>query len=185
MPNWCSNHVIVEGKKATIENLLETARDKTINDSFYFSFNNVLPMPSNLKQGLDHNDWCYYKWGTKWDINNENNDFKFIEPVAGGVEGNYVFEMFYETAWSPALAFWYNVSQIFPDLQITQEFFEEGSAFIGQTYYSSDFIESVSQPLDTRYYVMAGAEVDENGYVDWDIDQEYDLWKCFPLDAES
>lgn len=181
MPNWCSNHVIVEGPEENILNLISSASqgvdENGINN--VFSFENIIPTPENELNGEGWYSWRLANWGTKWDLNQSLIEFK--EPVEGGATGCLVFEMFYDTAWSPASHFWSNVCKQFPNLKITEEFFEEGCEFLGQTYYSADFVEKIDVMLDTKMYVKAGAVLNDEGYVDWDIDQDYNLWSCFPL----
>lgn len=184
MPNWCSNHVIVEGSKDEVLALLDIASagyDED-NNKNVFSFNNILPTPEEVLRD-DNNGWHSWRinnWGTKWDVEQSNDIMSGL--VDGGVEGNMVFELYYETAWSPAVAFWGNVAKKFPSLKVTNEFFEEGNSFIGQVFISDgQVVEDISRDIQPRDYVEAGAVLDEDDDVDWESSEDFSMWSLFPL----
>lgn len=182
MPNWCSNHVIVEGVKGEVERFLRLASDGV---SGGFSFDNVIPLPDdNDMSSVEQFKTTYELWGVKWDVDCDDSTFVLGEALDGGVEGNSVFEMFYETPWGPAENFWINVCGLFPSFQVTQQFFEEGNGFIGQTYARNGFIERVNEHLTDKHYVTAGAVFDDDGYVDYDASDDFSLWNVFPLTSE-
>lgn len=185
MPNWCSNHIIVEGEKSEILNLIDIASsgsDENNNKNF-FSFENVVPTPKELLEGDGWHSWRIENWGTKWDLHQDEKMFSNLEQ--GGVEGNMVFHLKYETAWSPAISFWMQVSDKFKSLQITNEFFEEGNDFIGQVYIvEGNIVDEVSRAFTKKDYILAGAVLDDEGWVDWDATDNLDLWSLFPLDSD-
>lgn len=186
MPNWCNNHVIIEGKKDEILELIDIASKGNNEDNVknVFSFDNVFPTPEEALK--DNNDgwyqWRINNWGTKWDIEQHADMLSDVE--SGGVDGNMVFELYYETAWSPAVAFWENVAKKFSSLKVTNEFFEEGNCFIGYAFIcEGQIIEDVSRAIHPRDYIEAGAVLDEDNDVDWEASEDFDMWKLFPIES--
>lgn len=182
MPNWCSNHVVVEGSEEEVLSLLALASSGQDEDGFenVFSFENLFPTPSDLLEDDGWYMWRVNSWGTKWDLNQPH--VKLEGPEKGGVEGCLVFQLFYETAWSPPLAFWSHVAKKYSTLKITQEFFEEGNCFIGQTFLNGEESTVDEYVLTDEMYFKAGAVFDDEGDIDWDNSAEFDMWKVFPLE---
>jgi len=60
-------------------------------------------------------------WGTKWN-SYENGDWNICNDEA---------TLYYETAWSPATAFYLNMSPQFPELTFKQTYADEGGFYIG------------------------------------------------------
>ena len=184
MPNWCNNHVIIEGSIDEVTALLDLASKGTDDDGVQniFSFENVYPTPKtdNVNSFLG---WHVDNWGTKWDLLQSTYGVKVSTPEPGGVEGCLVFEMHYETAWSPAVGFWLKVSELYPTLQITQQYFEEGMGFIGEVYVNSEELNESHSSLTNSHYIEAGAIFDSEGDIDWDATEEFDMWKVFPIET--
>mgnify|MGYP002737186235 CR=1 FL=1 len=166
-----------------------------------FSMNGVIPMPSHLlgksttlgkddgefakaiagDQTVEYSDWYHWRlahWGTKWDL---SADTTFVSPVIVQ-DDNASFEMSYDTAWSPVCDFWLQVSKKFPSLRIDVRYYEEGCNFIGQAIFEGgETLADECGGITSEDYVKAGAILDKDGNVDWDEDQDYDLFSIFPL----
>ena len=76
MPNWCSNHVIVEGERDEVDRFLKMASQSVNGEETVFSFNNVVPIKDEDLDGLDWLQVHYDFWGTKWDV--DCNDVTFF-----------------------------------------------------------------------------------------------------------
>lgn len=197
MPNWCSNEVEIKVDpeyKPEFDAFIKRARldnNKPSKDLF----NKIHPLPRHLKdtnhtfdnkeefnkalQGdtsAKYSDWYTWRlanWGTKWDVDPDHVDIQEHSVLIA-----------YDTAWSPAEAVWEKVSKDFPHLNIRVKYFEEGNDFIGESeYYGGDKTKDICLSFSTEMYVAAGAVLDEDGSIDWDVDQCYNLWDLF--DAEG
>jgi hypothetical protein len=167
-----------------------------------FSLNGLVPMPSHLlntkaspslqKDGefaqaiagnrdYEYTDWYGWRlahWGTKWDL---NPDSMFLSPMIVN-DDNASFSISYDTAWSPICDFWLKVSEMFPNVRIDNRYFEEGCNFIGQAIFEGgEVLADECGEITSEDYVKAGATLNNEGLVDWDEDQDYDLWSLFPL----
>lgn len=202
MPNWCSNDVTVLGASDRLEefrlfltraklNTPEAREEATdVSDKFNL-FNNLVPMPEQLKdvtvsvsdpkefanaiqgnQEAVYSDWYTWSiahWGTKWDVSP-----RFCELIDNALE------LSYDTAWSPAIHVWETVSKEFPTLLIKIRYIEEGMSFIGETWLEGgDTIKDICLDITPEMYVAAGATLGDDGKIDWDNDQDYDLYQLF------
>jgi len=78
------------------------------------------------KYGTDNwYDWANTNWGTKWGCYDSNE----LTIVKNGDKS--VASVHYQTAWSPATAFYLHVSKQFPTLKFTHYFADEGGGFLG------------------------------------------------------
>jgi hypothetical protein len=167
-----------------------------------FSMNGLVPMPSHLlntkatvgkeKEGefanaiagnrdYEYSDWYGWRlahWGTKWDLNPETTQLN--EMVVN--DDNASFSISYDTAWSPVNDFWIKVSEMFPNVRIDNRFFEEGCNFIGQTIIEGgETLADECGEITAEDYTKAGAVLDNEGNINWDESDDYDLWSLFPL----
>lgn len=150
MPNWSFNRMTVishdESDKAEVKRLREFIRrvDKDKDGKEFetpFSFQNVIPMPAELKDtvsptsnpnskeakalrakyGFDNwYDWRWEHWGTKWDACD----------VAYGLDddpGNLYVE--FNTAWSFPTPIAVELSKRFPTLTFTYDATEESGLY--------------------------------------------------------
>lgn len=210
IPNWCSNTTEVLGPEKDVRELLRLAQQeqyqiKEVDGELeswtpVFSMNGVIPMPSHLlhtsathgkdgefanaiagNQTIDYSDWYSWRlahWGTKWDF---NSDGVYLSPITVQ-DDNASFDLSYDTAWSPVCDFWLQVSKKFPSLRIDVRYYEEGMNFIGQAIFEDgETLADECGEITSEDYVKAGAILDKDGNVDWDEDQDYDLWNLFPL----
>jgi hypothetical protein len=207
MPNWCSNEVDIIGsadnvkefqaflRKAQLatEDQRELAEDGT--ERKFFDL--LVPMPKKLKgkdaqaklnqefadammgnQERKYSDWYTWSlahWGTKWDV-----DLQHVSL------DNNTISISYDTAWSPANHVWEKVTKDFPSLTIKVRFLEEGNCFIGETEYTNgECVKDICLDINTELYIAAGCVADANGEIDWDEDQEYNLYDLFEEGLEK
>lgn len=199
MPNWCSNEVIIssdnaEQLKAFAERL--TANHNPDNDGDGLPLcETFLPTPKALldadmskptdqtefanalsgNKDMEYSDWYTWRlahWGTKWDVS-------YLD-VDTYDDGRLLLS--YETAWSPINDFWDKVSEEYPDLVFDERFFEEGMGFIGEIIHEAgERTAEESGEIEVSDYVKAGAIASEDGKIDWDADQAYNLFDIFPI----
>ena len=89
MPNWCSNHIRIEGPKAEIDRITDILADDTDNG--------LLTALAPLEGEWDYNS-AINNWGTKWDITDhglEQEEYEHNGSVRGILEG------YFESAWGP------------------------------------------------------------------------------------
>lgn len=204
MPNWCSNDIDIMGASDNMEEFqaflvkagldTEDARDKATaygTDTSHELFNRLVPMPEHLRgttamatdesefmqalhgnQDIDYKDWYTWSlahWGTKWDVDLRHADLT-----------DNVLALSYDTAWSPANHVWEYITKEFPSLLIKVKYVEEGMNFIGETWYTEgECIKDICLEITSQMYKDAGATLDEDGAVDWDEDQDYNLYELF------
>ncbi len=167
-----------------------------------FSLNGLVPMPKHLEnttaspstqkdgefvqalagnKDYEYTDWYGWRlanWGTKWDLNPDS--MCLNEMIVQ--DDNASFSISYDTAWSPINEFWLKVSEMFPNVRIDNRYFEEGCNFIGQTIFEGgEVLADEGGEITQEDYVKAGAILNNEGEVDWDEDQDYNLWDLFPL----
>lgn len=149
MPNWCSNVLTVKGAKKELARFRKANKGsykneagRTINNAL--QLNALVPMPPELentqspgnenspeakalkkKHGYSNwYDWRVANWGTKWEVSEENCT---LETVDGALV--YTFD----TAWSPPGDWLDKVSKLFPSLEFSIRYSDEGGGFYGRT----------------------------------------------------
>lgn len=167
MPNWCDNEVVITSDDpAVLQKIMEIAPGEDTK----FSMENFVPTPNELLDGEGWYDWRVNNWGTKWDLGDE----VFIDQMGEGIS------LGYQTAWAPNVNFWAQFSKMYP-VKISHRYFEEGVCFIGEALIEDGAIDDYCVDIDEKIYKKAGAIVDADGNIDWDIDQNYNLYEAFPL----
>jgi hypothetical protein len=166
MPNWCSNEVVITANDpAVIEKIMSIAPGE---DS-EFSMENFVPTPNELLEGTGWYEWRIKEWGTKWDMS---------ELYMSTSERS--ISLGYSTAWSPNIAFWESFSKFYP-VKISHQYLEEGMCFIGEASIEDGRVEDYTTEITSSLYERAGATLDADGNIDWDKDQDYNLFDVFPL----
>jgi hypothetical protein len=150
MPNFCENKLSIDRLTPALETFLK--------DEGGFSFERMVK-PNRPE--FDENGWGTVSaqadaWGTKWDLN--ENDAK--EVADSLIENNAAS---FDTAWSPPVEAIRALSAMFPEVQFSLAYHEQGCAFYG----IADFIDgscedSCSDINDRQEYV--NFLVNELGY---------------------
>lgn len=120
MPNWCENKLTVEGKKDSLVRFMEQARGKEEEQAF--SLESLYPCPDSK----DWYDWRITNWGTKWDV-------QFSGVVESNTKKNPAKVIYcFDTAWSPPTSGIQEISNQFPMLTFTLNYWEAGMGFKGK-----------------------------------------------------
>lgn len=76
---------------------------------------------------IDGYHWNINNWGTKWDIYSDNLSLE----NCGWEEDLTEFVLYFDTAWSPPIAWLCTVAPMFPNLRFEMEYSEPGCCFAG------------------------------------------------------
>jgi hypothetical protein len=148
MPNYCDCDLWVDGSDEDIDRLVAVVGSET--DAFNFS--KIIPYPQafadrdadrtklneseflakygSRSDGFNSGgyDWCVQNWGTKWDA---------CRSVMRKATDCPLFR--FSTAWAPPLPVIKRLAELFPELMISLEYFEQGCEYCGGvTYVSKD-----------------------------------------------
>lgn len=118
MPNWCQNHLTVEGNDSDIAKLVESE----------FDFQKLRPCPY-----MDDTDkptkkwfWCMQYWSTR-KINTEHIDWCNKTPTELSLK--------FDTAWSPCFELLKYLTAEMPSLTMVHRYFESGIDIAGECHY--------------------------------------------------
>ncbi len=158
MPNYCECflHFYVSDK-SSVDDVLAAMK----NGDRIFDFDKLIPYPAKWKKadeayhewekgwakhpsgpgayedyckthprpddGYNHGgyEWCCENWGTKWNAG----DVKIVEKDEGAAVISF------ETAWAPPLPVIDKLAAMFPDIEMSFEYYEMGMAFCGSIRY--------------------------------------------------
>lgn len=149
MPNWCSNHIVIEGPTDKVETIWSIASDET--DSGLL--NALHPIGK-----WDYQTACD-EWGTKWDVSLSDANLELSHQDAGVS----IIEGYFESAWSPPLDAIQNYLSNNDDVEIHCKYYEPANDFIGSNYFGD--YEISSQPRSFWETDDVGIELDETFYV--------------------
>jgi hypothetical protein len=154
MPNWCSNHLTIEGDSKQLKEFLEKSITDVAEEEEIFTFSGTYPEPdydttpvartypeisATYKKGKEKEeilkneptirkgswwDWRVQNWGTKWEPSD----------VVIYTQTKNILEISFETAWSPPIEWLEKVHQDFPDLIFDLEYEESGMGFGGHAH---------------------------------------------------
>jgi hypothetical protein len=132
MPQYVYNILEVYGPESDVREFIsKSAREEAI-----FSFEALLPVPEELKQGpaSEINDWKSENWGTQYDpYNDDSKPWEIYEDKA---------LIPFISCWNPPTVFLENVSTLFPTLTFFNQFADEGINFVGtETFRDGELIE--------------------------------------------
>ena len=166
MPNWCSNHIVIEGPTDKVEAIWSKASDES---------------DEGLLSALHPiGEWEYHtaidQWGTKWDINISDANLEISE------DGT-IIEGYFESAWSPPLNAIMNYEMANPDVDIHCKYYEPANDFIGSNHYG-DFSIS-DQPRSFWETDPAGQDLDGTFYVVEMLDEYQDEIEDEHLDDDT
>ena len=133
MPNWCQNEVTVTGDEKEIARFKELVKwDLKDHD---FSFHEIIPMPDDIYNEMQNPpgsdaytdrwyNWSIENWGVKWDLLNED--------MNSLVEEDYELLVYhFDTAWSPPALIYLKLVELFPELNVSWFYREEGMGMAG------------------------------------------------------
>jgi hypothetical protein len=103
--------------------------EKKAKNKIWFSRGMTEEMSTERKAlfGVDNwYDWCVANWGTKWDVGRKNDDMSIQYE-----HGDTWAELAFMTAWSPPEGVHTKLCEMFPDLDISWFYREDGCQFAG------------------------------------------------------
>lgn len=106
MPVFCENRLYVSGTEETISKIIAATK---LNDG-RFDFNEIVPMPSELK---DRCNWSIPNWGTR---SAEGEDVNIVSITPSG------FEFEFNTAWTPPIPFIKVLCEKYTDAEIVMTY---------------------------------------------------------------
>lgn len=127
MPNWCTNHLKVTGPAQDVEAFMETVRGSNHRgEPIKLRFASTVPAArvdrAHDPTGFMQVDLQVAAWGTKWDLERDEEIVLAGDPADGEV--TYRFD----TAWSPPAAWLIATATKFPALAFQVLWCEEDSS---------------------------------------------------------
>lgn len=179
MPNWCGNEVTIvfdeqsDYDKFITQMDIEDTTDHYLSshseDKGYGFFDRLVPTPQDKLDDGGWYDWRVSNWGTKWNPN--------IQMFLTDDEGLSI-QVVMDTAWAPPIEFFKTFTLLFPSAKVQLNYVEEGMQFCGRAYFEDGGVDDkYINEIPTEMYVKAGATLNSEGDIDWDADQDYDLWE--------
>jgi hypothetical protein len=135
MPNWCNNTIELSGPKDKVKAIFDKAKAE---DAL---LQQLYPMPEKLEDttspapkegkvqplvdGFDNwYDWRVSNWGTKWDVDVDNLEFR-EEGDVGIIQG------WFDSAWAPPIHCYEHFLTANEDFSIKSYYYEGGMDFGG------------------------------------------------------
>jgi hypothetical protein len=161
MPNWCTNHLIIEGSDDKIQ-IIKDKLNENPNTGIFFTL--IGREPNVTKEEYDNGGWYGSNinyWGCKWDIGRETHIDFYDDLII----------MNFDTAWSPPIPFCRTLSNMY-DVSVRLEFSESGNFFAG--YYEID--EEGNEVEESRdYYEGLFITDEEQFWMELESDLEYNV----------
>lgn len=132
MPNWCMNGLSICGPELEVRAIADKL--KAVNeDGEKNRLADFMPQPTDATGELIGGvDWQYENWGTKWgDCETEISDENYEVPEMSSIS------MHFQTPWGPASGLLKEVSRLYPNISIDNEYEEPGMTFFGIARYKS------------------------------------------------
>ena len=165
MPNWCSNQVIIEGKREDI-----AALRAAFTKGEFLNFLNPEPeglMESEQVEAATMPNWWHWRvanWGCKWEIAVGKED-EYDETQVTWNDTDV--EITFHSAWAPPLAAFKNAIDKF---NITCYYYEPGMCFAGKAHsvdtqwieaeYILDDHTELPNDIDDMFMISEQAELD-------------------------
>jgi hypothetical protein len=125
MPNWCENILTIESPSDELQSYLQKNS---------LSFEKIKPTPPELLEGSGWYDWRVSNWGTKWDLDEqEQKDIVAHLNFSSKSE----FSIAFMTAWAPPCQAIAALSEKFPNDEFVLRYVEFGMGFAGTAYISN------------------------------------------------
>ena len=127
MPNWCENVLRMNLTNKDLQDFI----DNYVNDKKQIDFNLIIPQPSEDLESFDWYTWRCNHWGTKWNAVDESGwlDDEIFECILDG--RGYDLGICFDTAWSPPLPIIMKLIELYPDSEISLDYYEPGCEFAG------------------------------------------------------
>ncbi|MCE5310696.1 MAG: hypothetical protein LLG20_23905 [Acidobacteriales bacterium] len=169
MPNWCSNHLDIDGPIAVVDHFLAVFAERG------FAWHKPEPEGAESDPQYDWHEWRTRNWGTKWNVARD-----YWSVVSAETTGDCKrVRISFMTAWSPPDAWLRAVAARYLDrpVHFRLAFLEEGMGFSGvveiwcegkieQTIVGSCVSED---PFDTVAYREALFEFDSDAWIPYSV----------------
>jgi hypothetical protein len=184
MPNYCTNELFILGNKEQITELKKQLIVLSEDNHEQITFENIFPTPEALvnltsptraeegeteeqfelrnKTNLelygatDWYNWRWQNWGTKWD----SCDTFYIDN-----KKDYELKIGFSTAWAPPIGVLEKIGELYPELEITCYYMEEGVGFCGM-FYTHDGMSS-DEEGEILYRDEEGRELEYDSELGW------------------
>jgi len=133
MPNWCENILTIESPSDELQSYLQKNS---------LSFEKIKPTPPELLEGSGWYDWRVSNWGTKWDLDEQEQRDVFEQFM---LNSDHIQQATFMTAWSPPCQAIAALSKKFPNDKFVLRYVEFGMGFAGTAHIS----HGVSHEEDT------------------------------------
>jgi hypothetical protein len=124
MPNWCENILTIEDCSPELASYLNENG---------LSFEKIKPTPPELLEGSGWYDWRVSNWGTKWNLDEQDQRSVAEQLVSDSCEFSAVFM----TAWAAPCQAIAALSKKFPNDEFVLRYVEFGMGFAGTAYISN------------------------------------------------
>ena len=171
MPNWCRNHLYIQGDQRQRLLLLEQVGYFSV-EGRILDFESIIPYPGEYFEAIGgqfvkslpdekktgfwnaysagYNNggyyWCITNWGTKW------NSYD-VQYLYDAVRDTII--VIFDTAWGPPQPIFAKLSEQYPMLQIEAHWFEQGMAFMGGQLLSPSYFAECE--IDPSIAVWSGS----------------------------
>ena len=117
-------------------------------------------------EGMDWYNWNVRNWGTKWDITIERDEIGDFDQRN---DGDWYFNWYFNTAWSPAVEAYDAIAKRFPNLEFNYEITEEANFFAGILNYANGELTSdtyIDSPTHHDFVDVLDIPCPECGWAD-------------------
>jgi hypothetical protein len=177
MPNWCSNSIVVTGKKGIIDLILTKVNliqfDEVKENTRIGVFEELIGLGNIDRDKYDGGEWYdhnHNRFGTKWDISKDD----FLDSLDDWQDGEEAgFSTHFNTAWSPPKAFIENFTKEY-GVEVEMDSEEGGNDF----YFKGKCIDGEWVIHDSLDFGEGQYTYNEEyfweGYLMWNIES---LWE--------
>jgi hypothetical protein len=197
MPNWCNQYGEVRGSNKELKRFIEAIRIEQTEEwkaipewnRTEWDMNQLFPIPTELHETVsgyvgeekaeehrkqqesnlakyghkDWYDWANANWDTKWGACRVDFDEDTFD------ENSNSINLYWESAWSPAVGLMKNISEQFPELVFGMHFTEEADFFAGYMVFHKGEIVA-----EGEHEMQGQPEYDDD---DENFDEKYSEWK--------
>ena len=185
MPNWCSNSIVVTGKKEIIHLILTKVNliqfDEEKENTRIGVFEELIGLGDIDRDKYDAGEWYDHnlnRFGTKWDIGKDD----FLGSLDDWEEGEEAgFSVHFDTAWSPPQSFVEHFSREY-GVEVEMDSEEGGNDF----YFKGKCVDGEWVIHDSLDFGEGQYTYNEDyfweGYMIWNIES---LWDDFGITTDD
>ena len=156
MPNWCYNHVTIDGPSVVLKSIGEKAVANGHGQELSF-LRAFIPMPEEYETLEGYNsggyEWCIDNWGTKWAESS-------IEMTAENFGDTGQIISTFDSPWAPPFTGYDKISELIPELTIIHYWDEPGMQFCGIRVTKAGEEIMIEEVFDENYPYVSWEEED-------------------------